>query len=154
MIKSMTGYGRELCSFEDRDILVEIRSVNHRYYEFSAKVPRAYGYLEAKLKEFLNGKIARGKVEVSVSVYNKEGRDVAVAVNTGVAGAYINALREANKELELTDDITLSRLLGLPDVFIVNKEIEDEEVIWAEVSKTAEAALQRFLDMREREGEA
>lgn len=154
MIKSMTGYGRELCSFEDRDILVEIRSVNHRYYEFSAKVPRAYGYLEAKLKEFLNGKIARGKVEVSVSVYNKEGRDVAVAVNKGVAGAYINALREANEELGLTDDITLSRIFGLPDVFIVNKEIEDEEIIWAEVSKTAEAALQRFLEMREREGEA
>ena len=68
MIKSMTGFGRAEEIIEGRDIIVEIRSVNHRYYEFSARVPRAYGYIEEKLKSYLNGRISRGKVEVSVSI--------------------------------------------------------------------------------------
>ena len=73
MIKSMTGFGRERIVNESREILVEIKSVNHRYLEFSAKTPRAYGYLDEKLIELLKTSISRGKVEVSVSIYNQEG---------------------------------------------------------------------------------
>ena len=71
MLKSMTGYGREQRLVGSREILVEIRSVNHRYYEFNSRTPRAYGYLDEKLKGFLNGKISRGKVEVNVSIFNR-----------------------------------------------------------------------------------
>ena len=66
MLRSMTGFGRERAAFDEREILVEIRSVNHRFYEFTARTPRAYGYLDEKLKSLLGGKITRGKVEVSL----------------------------------------------------------------------------------------
>ena len=153
MIRSMTGYGRNQDTINDRDILVEIRSVNNRYYDFSARFPRAFGYLEEKLKSFLQGSISRGKVEVNVSIYNNESKDELIEVNKNVAEGYINALRLVNKELNLTDDLTLSNLIRLPDVFSVKKIIDDEEVIWNSVKSVADLALERFIVMRETEGE-
>ncbi|MCM1329331.1 MAG: YicC family protein [Ruminococcus sp.] len=152
MIKSMTGYGRSQQTLDGREILVEIKSVNHRYFEFSARVPRAYGYLEEKLKTFLQGKVSRGKVEVGVTVYNIEGKDALIEVNSSIAKGYVDALRKANETLELKDDITLSNLIRLPDIFNVIKNTEDEEVIWNDVKTAAEEALSNFVAMRETEG--
>lgn len=152
MIKSMTGFGRCLETINGRDILVEIKSVNHRYYEFSARVPRAYGYLEEKLKSFLQGKIFRGKVDVSVSVYNVSGEDELIEVNRSVARGYIEAMRSANEELGLEDDLTLSRIMRMPDIFNVRKAQEDENVIWNDVKAVAEKALDNFISMRTAEG--
>lgn len=153
MIKSMTGFGRAEQIIGGRDILVEIRSVNHRYYEFSARVPRAYGYLEEKLKSYINGRISRGKVEVSVTIANVEGKDALVEVNKTIAKGYVDALRAANAELGLTDDLTLSQLIRLPDIFTVRKTADDEEVIWNDVKIVAEEAASRFVSMRETEGQ-
>lgn len=152
MIRSMTGYGMCRQIVDGRDIMVEIKSVNHRYFEFSARVPRAYGYLEEKLKAFLQGKVSRGKVEVSVSVYNIEGKDALIEVNRSIAKGYVDALRGANELLELKDDITLSNLMRLPDIFNVIKNTEDEEVIWDGVKVVAETAVNSFVTMREAEG--
>lgn len=152
MIKSMTGFGRCLETVNGRDILVEIKSVNHRYYEFSARVPRAYGFLEEKMKTFLQGRISRGKVDVGITVYNLNGEDEIIEVNKEVAKEYITALRGANEELGLTDDLTLSRIMRLPDIFNVRKAQEDEEVVWNDVKQVAEKALDNFIAMREKEG--
>lgn len=152
MLKSMTGYGRSQQTLDGREILVEIKSVNHRYFEFSARVPRAYGYLEEKLKAFLQGKVSRGKIEVGVTVYNIEGKDALIEVNSSIAKGYVDALRKANEDLGLTDDITLSNLIRLPDIFNVIKNTEDEEVIWNDVKTAAEEALNNFVAMRETEG--
>lgn len=152
MIRSMTGYGRSQQTLDGREILVEIKSVNHRYFEFSARVPRAYGYLEEKLKSFLQGKVSRGKVEMSVTIYNIEGKDALIEVNSSIAKGYVDALRNANESLELKDDITLSNLIRLPDIFNVIKNTEDEEVIWNDVKIVAEEALNNFVSMRETEG--
>ena len=149
----MTGFGRALVSKDSKDILVEIRSVNHRYYEFNARVPRAYSYIEPKLKEFLNGSIARGKVEVSVSVYHTEGADVNVKVNESVAKAYIDALRGSKDMFSLEDNIRLTDLMRIPDVFVVSKEMEDEDEVWKEIKEVTEIALDNFLKMRQVEGE-
>lgn len=153
MIKSMTGFGRERKVIGSREILVEIRSVNHRYYEFTAKSPRAYGYLDEKLKAFMHGAITRGKVEVSVSIYNQEGVNANIEINREIAKGYLNALRDSAEELSLEDDLKLSNVLRLPDVFTVVKVIDDEEEIWQQVSEVAGAALQRFVEMRVTEGE-
>lgn len=152
MIRSMTGYGRSQQTLDGREILVEIKSVNHRYFEFSARVPRAYGYLEEKLKSFLQGKVSRGKVEMGVTIYNIEGKDALIEVNSSIAKGYVDALRKANATLELKDDITLSNLIRLPDIFNVIKNTEDEEVIWNDVKIAAEEALNNFVSMREAEG--
>ncbi|MGN0654739.1 MAG: YicC/YloC family endoribonuclease [Oscillospiraceae bacterium] len=152
MIKSMTGYGRAQASVDGSDILVEIKSVNNRYYDFSARLPRMYGYLEEKLKTFLSGSISRGKIEVSVSIYNNTGKDEEITLNLDVANGYINALRNANESLGLTDDITLSQVSRFPDVFIVKKIIEDEESVWNNIRPVAEEAVAKFVSMRETEG--
>ena len=152
MIKSMTGYGREQSLIGDKDVLVEIRSVNHRFYEFSSRMPRAYGYLEEKLKTMLNGKIARGKVEVSVSIFNNEGKEVEIEVNGAIAKSYIDALLKANEELSLINDLSLSQLIKLPDIFTVKKVNDEEEEIWQAVNTVANLALDKFISMREIEG--
>ena len=103
-----------------RDILVEIRSVNHRFYEFSSRTPRAYGYLE-KIKSTLQGRISRGKVEVSVLINNLEGKDSLIKVNKPAALGYITALREANEELNLVDDLKLSEIIRFPDILMFKR---------------------------------
>ena len=153
MIKSMTGYGRSQKILNGRDILVEIRSVNHRYYEYSSRIPRAYNYIDEKLKVLLKSKISRGKVDISVSVNNIEGRDTEVAINIGVAEGYVNALRSVADELRVADDITLSKLIKLPDIFNIRKAVDDEEEVWSDVNEVAAEALDKFVSMRETEGE-
>lgn len=148
----MTGFGRAQEVINNREILVEIKAVNHRYYEFYSRVPRAYGYLDEKLKGFLNGKVSRGKVEVSVSIVNQEGTDAAIEVNRSIASGYVNALKRANEELKLDDDLSLSSIMRLPDIFNVVKTLEDEEGIWADVKKVAGSALDKFIEMRQTEG--
>lgn len=153
MIKSMTGYGRCQETVSNRDILIEIRSVNHRYYEFSARVPRNMGYLEEKLKTFLKGNISRGKVEVLVTVNNIDGKDEQISVNMGVASGYIDALRKANVQLQLPDNLSLSDLNRFPDVFSVIKTPDDEDEIWEAVKSVANKCVEKFVEMRTVEGE-
>lgn len=158
MPKSMTGYGRAQMLTDGRDVLVEIRAVNHRYYEFSARLPRTCMYLEEKLKAFLSGKIARGKIEVSVTINRPDGKDAMIVVNRAVADGYVSALRQFNTEMGeegrfyLEDDIRLSTLMRLPDVFTVTKAQEDETAIWEQVAQVTESALEGFLSMRRCEG--
>ena len=154
MIRSMTGYGREQQIIDQRDITVEIKSVNHRYYEFSARVPRAYGYLEEKLKSFVKGKISRGKIEVGVTINNLNGKEADIKVDKTMALGYVNALRNANEFLNLEDDITLTSLMKFSDIFTVQKIAEDEEKIWNDVKSVAEKALKKFVAMRETEGQS
>ena len=125
MIKSMTGFGRGHEVLNGRDITVEIRSVNHRYYEFSSKLPRTYTFTEEKLKSLLQGKISRGKVEVAVLVQNVTAVSEKITANKEVISEYITALREIQGELNLTDDLALSSVLRLPDAFTVVKEEAD-----------------------------
>lgn len=149
----MTGFGRCLESVDGKTIIVEIKSVNHRYYEFSSRLPRSCGYLDEKLKSFIQGKVSRGKIDVGVSVQSDGVSDEKIEVNLEVAKGYITALRSANEELGLEDDLTLSRIMRLPDIFDVKKIEEDEETVWNEVRSVAEKALERFIAMREAEGE-
>ncbi|HRR75681.1 MAG: YicC family protein [Ruminococcus sp.] len=153
MLRSMTGYGRSQKILNGRDILVEIRSVNHRYYEYSSRIPRSFNYIDDKLKALLKTSISRGKVEVAVSINNIEGRDTEIAVNKGVAEGYVTALRSVSAELGLEDDLTLSKLIKLPDVFSVQKTPDDEEQIWNDVSEVTSEALEKFVSMRQVEGE-
>ncbi len=153
MIKSMTGFGRGHEVLGGRDITVEIRAVNHRYYEFSCRIPRSLGFMEEKLKSLLQGKINRGKVEVSVLVYNVDAPDEKISINKEVVKEYIEALRSVKDEFGLNDDLSLSNIMRIPDAFTVIKTEADEEQLWADVKCVAETALDKFIAMRETEGE-
>lgn len=153
MIKSMTGFGRGHKVLNGRDITVEIRSVNHRYYEFSSRLPRSLGYVEERLKSLLQGRISRGKVEVSVLLNNVEAADEKITINHEIVKEYIDALRSVKEEFGLTDDLSLSNVLRVPDAFTVVKTETDEEQLWEDIKSTAEEALEHFISMREKEGE-
>lgn len=167
-MRSMTGYGKSQNIIDGREISVEIRSVNHRYYEFSSRIPRNYAYLEERLKTLLHQKITRGKVEVSVSVNNVENSDCSIEINKPVLQSYFNALAELSlngipvdekfsdiygKSYKFTNDLTLSKIMKIPDIFSVTKKPDDEEKIWSSVKSVAEKALEGFVLMREKEGE-
>lgn len=152
MIKSMTGFGRGHKVLNGRDITVEIRSVNHRYYEFSSRLPRSLNYVEERLKSLLQGRISRGKVEVSVLLNNVEAADEKITINRDVVREYIEALRSVKGEFGLTDDLALSNVLRIPDAFTVVKTETDEEQLWEDIKSTAEEALEHFISMRENEG--
>jgi len=161
----MTGYGRAQKILSGRDILVEIRSVNHRYYEYSSRIPRTYSYIDEKLKAMLKSGISRGKVEVNVTINNIEGRDTVVALNKGLAEEYLRVLKEFGEEINdkyvdcdeledyVEDDLTLSKLIKLPDIFTIQKAPDDEEQVWSDVAEVAGEALAKFVAMRETEGE-
>lgn len=153
MPKSMTGYGRASHSYESYEITVEVRAVNHRFFEFSCRMPRQYSFLEEKLKALFASKINRGKVETYVSINCIDGSDASVEVNAALANSYISALRTANEQLNLNDDLTLSQLFRMSDVFTVSKIETDEDELWKLVSEVASEALNSFIDMRAIEGE-
>lgn len=152
MIKSMTGYGKSEQTIDSLNVTVEIKSVNHRYFEFSARVPREYGFLEEKLKKYCNSLITRGKVECYVSVEDLEEREMEVNVNETLAAGYGKALKELSERFGLKDDISAVTLSRYPDVITLHKASEDEERIWNAVKTVAETAVSKFIEMRETEG--
>lgn len=155
MIRSMTGFGRAQMMIDSMNITVELRSVNHRYFEFNSRVPRSYGFLEEKLKNFVGSLVARGKVECYVSVENLEDSEVEILVNHSLAGSYIKALNELadRNDLALRDDLVLSTLARNNDIFVIYKQEADEDRIWNAVKTVTEEAVAKFVSMREVEGE-
>ncbi len=153
MIKSMTGFGRCEEVINGRDIIIEIKSVNHRYFEFSSRITRGYGFLDEKLKSYLQSKISRGKIDVYASIETMEDTDAQVLVNHSLAAGYVNALRELAQRYSLRDDISVGTVSRYSDIFTVHKAPEDEQIIWDSVRQVADQALTAFLKMREIEGE-
>lgn len=154
MIRSMTGYGRSQAVVDTMNITVELKSVNHRYFEFNSRVPRNYGFLDEKLKSYIGSRVSRGKVECYVSVENLEDDEIEILVNHSLAKSYLGALKELaeRNELNLRDDLAMSSLARYNDIFTVHKQEADEEKIWNAVKSVAETAVDKFIGMREAEG--
>ncbi len=152
MIKSMTGFGRSEHSDGKRNILVEIKAVNHRYGDITIKMPRRYSFAEERLKAIVKDIARRGKVDVSISVENLTEDDIGIKLNTFVAAQYYNNLNELKKQFSLAGDISLSLLASLPDVMKAIPDIEDEEVIFNSLAIPVREAAARFDEMRSSEG--
>lgn len=152
MLKSMTGFGRAQKEIDGYVISVEIKSVNHRYFEFSSRVPRQYGFLDEKLKSFVNSKVSRGKIEcyVSIEALNTDTADV--VVNHTLANAYVNALKEIAVTYNLKDDYGASTISRFPEVLVLRKSEDDEEKLWGYVKNVCFEAIDKFIDMRTVEG--
>ena len=152
MIKSMTGFGRAVKEIDGYIITVELKSVNHRYFEFYSKCPRQYGFIDDRIKSFVNSKVARGKIEcfVGIEALNTESADV--VVNNTLASAYVKALNDLAANYDLKQDFGASTVARFPDVLVLRKAEEDEERIWSYVQQTAEDAISAFVEMRANEG--
>ena len=153
MIKSMTGFGRAQDTVDRMNISVEIKSVNHRYFEFSSKVPRTYGFLDEKLKSHIQSFVARGKIDCFVTIEELEDDNCTVSINHSLASGYINALNELSEKYGIENDVTVTSLSKYYDIFSVHKDEADEERVWNAVKVVTDRALSSFIAMREREGE-
>ena len=123
MVKSMTGFGRASREIDGYMITVELKSVNHRYFEFLCRCPRQYGFIDDKIKSFVNSKVARGKIEcyVGIEALNTESADV--VVNNTLANAYVKALKEISTNYDLKEDFGASTIARFPDVLIVRNNL-------------------------------
>ena len=153
MVRSMTGFGRGEATVDGRDIVVEIKSVNHRYFEFNCRTTRGYSFLEEKLKSYIKDSVKRGKIDVYVSLTQKEDTELVVKINESLAQGYINALKKLSQEYGIKDDISVSTVSAYSDIFQVRKAPEDEEEVWNAVKPVLDSALKNFISMRETEGE-
>lgn len=152
MIRSMTGFGRAQASVEGYNITVEIRSVNHRYFEFYAKIPRTYSFLEEKVKSTLSTSISRGKVECSLQIESTADDSVVVTVNEPLARGYVEAVGNIADTLSLSNDLTALSIARFSDVLSITKAPVDEDALWAKVEPVVKEALDGFVSMRETEG--
>ena len=154
MIKSMTAFGRSKRTVSGKDITVELRSVNNRFFDCSVKLPRAFSFLEEKIKPYLQSKsISRGKVDVFISIDVIDTPDVAIAIDEGYAAAYIDALKRLGERFGLKDDVSIMSVARNSDVFVIKKSEEDTEKDWADLRAVLDEAIEKFLAARAREGE-
>lgn len=153
MIRSMTGFGRATAQADGYFITVELKSVNHRYFDFSCRLPRQYGFAEEKLKTYINSRVSRGKIDCFLGVEALNTEDADVLVNHTLASAYVNALKELSQTYSLKEDFGASLVSRFPDVFVLRKADEDEDKLWSLILHVAEQAVDKFIAMREAEGE-
>ena len=153
MIKSMTGFGRCRTVLHGREISVEIKSVNHRFFEFSCRTPKGYGFLDDKLKTLVNSRVSRGKIDMFVTVGTAEDTPAEVKINHSLVSGYINAMKEISETYGIENDVTVTAISRFPDVYTVSKAPENEEEITAHVLEAANTAIDGFIAMREAEGE-
>ena len=129
LIKSMTGYGRAVRADGDLEITAEIRAVNNRYLDCTVKLPRLYGYAEDPIKQRVKARVSRGKVDVFLTVNHTGGTDVSVTLNRPVLEGYLAAMKTMAADYAVRDDISVSSLSRLPEVFLVDKPEVDEETV-------------------------
>ena len=153
MINSMTGYGRSGQVLNGRDISIEVRSVNHRYFEFAVRSPRTFSYLEDKIKQTVQAKVSRGKIEVSLTVINVDVADTDIELNMPLAKSYTEALAKISLELGVPNEAGAGAIARFPDVFSVRRVVPDEEQVWVDIKQVLDEALKNYCDMRSIEGE-
>ena len=152
MVKSMTGYGRAVETVNGREFTVEIRSVNNRYLDCTAKLPRSFSFAEEAVKAAVKAAVSRGKVDVYISVRSETEADVQVTLNKPVVEGYLAAMRRMVSDYGVTDDISVSTLSRMSDVFVVDKPKADEDQLKADLLSVVEKALLAYDAMRVTEG--
>ncbi len=154
MIKSMTGYGRAVETINNREFTVEISSVNNRYLDCSVRLPRMLSFAEEAVKQTVKQQVSRGKVEVHISVRSEATEDTKLTLNAPVVEGYLNAMRQMVDTYGVKDDICVSTLSRLPEVFIMEKAKADEEQLQSDLLGVLEHALENYNAMRTTEGAA
>ena len=154
MIKSMTGYGRAVETVNGREFTVELRSVNNRYLDCSVRLPRMLSFAEDAVKQAVKASVSRGKVEVFITVRSEAGDEVQVSLNKAVLQSYLDAMHQMVDVFGVSDDISVSAVSRLPEVFVIEKPQVDEEQLMADLMAVVTKALEGYDAMRRAEGEA
>ena len=154
MIKSMTGYGRAVETVNGREFTVELRSVNNRYLDCSVRLPRILSFAEDAVKQAVKRSVSRGKVDVFISVYSEGGEETSVSLNRSVLEGYLTAMRQMVAHYGVSDDISVSTVSRLPEVFVVEKPEVDEDQLLSDLMQVVDKALESYDAMRRTEGQA
>ncbi len=154
MIRSMTGYGRAVETVNGREFTVELRSVNNRYLDCTVKLPRSLSFAEETVKQAVKKAVSRGKVDVFISMKSENADDTTITLNKAVLEGYLAAMRQMVTEFGVQDDISVSTVSRLPEVFSVEKPEVDEEQLQADLMSVVEKALEGYNAMRATEGGA
>ena len=154
MIRSMTGYGRAEKIIDGREITVELRAVNNRYLDLNVKLPRVYGFAEDAVKSLVKANVNRGKLDMFITVNVTEDTSVKIALNKPVLEGYLAALKSIASDYGVRDDISVTALSRMPDVFVIEKQEEDEQKLTDDILSVVKEALAKFNAMREKEGAA
>lgn len=153
MIKSMTGYGRSERSTKQRKIVIEIKSVNHRYCDINIKMPKKLNFFEAGIRNHLKQYIGRGKVDIFITCEDYTERNLCVKYNAGIAAEYVKYLGQMAESFDLKNDLSSVALSHFPEVFTLEEKSENEEELWKELEMVLDEAAVQFVESRTREGE-
>lgn len=153
MLKSMTGFGRSEIATKERKVIVEIKSVNHRYCDISIKLPKKLSFFEAGIRNLLKQYIGRGKVDVFINYEDYTENTACVKFNEDLAREYLANLVKLSEELNLKNDITTSSLSRYPDVFTLEEQSTNEDELWALIEKAIIEAAEKFVETRIAEGQ-
>jgi uncharacterized protein (TIGR00255 family) len=150
----MTGYGRAVETVNGRQFTVELRSVNNRYLDCTVKAPRMLSFAEEAVKQTVKNVISRGKVDIFITIHSENGVDATVTLNTAVVEGYLSAMEQMAEKYPVKNDISVSLLSKMPEVFSVEKPEVDEEQLQADLMSVLHKALENFDAMRVAEGKA
>lgn len=153
MIKSMTGFGRSESITKDRKIVIEMKSVNHRYCDISIKMPKKLNFFEASIRNYLKKYIGRGKIDIFITYEDYTENKVCVKYNPDIAAEYVKYLKEMADTFQLKSDLSPVALSRFPEVFSLEEQPEDEEELWKELVVVLDEAAKQFVESRTREGE-
>ncbi|SFP93273.1 TIGR00255 family protein [Lachnospiraceae bacterium XBB1006] len=153
MIKSMTGFGRDESSNDNYKISVELKAVNHRYFDVSTKMPKKLNMFDSSIRSLLKNYIQRGKVDLYIMFEDFTEGQENVKYNSTVANEYVKYLKQMADEFGLDNDIRISSLARMPEVFSMEEVALDEEALWSQLKETLENACKQFVSSREVEGE-
>ncbi len=153
MIYSMTGVGRASREASGVAFEVEARSVNHRHLDLRIRLPRMLADRENSLKQKVQGRLARGKVEIVVNL-SANAATAKLVIDESIAGQYVEAARTLSSRHALTGALDVASLLALPGVTRVIESEVDAELLWAAVEEAVEEAVRGLIARRAAEGEA
>ena len=154
MVKSMTGYGRCVETVNGREFTVEVRSVNNRYLDCTVKLPRSLTFAEETVKQAVKAAISRGKVDVFITVRSEGGMEAKVILNAAMVEGYLAAMKQMVTDYGVTDDISVSLLARMNDVFSIEREEVDEKQLLSDLMGVVKQALENYNAMRAAEGKA
>ena len=154
LIKSMTGYGRSVQTVNGREFTVEIRSVNNRYLDCTVKLPKALTFAEDAVKQAVKQAVSRGKVDVFITMRSEGGSEAKVTLNPTMVEGYLAAMNEMAEKYGITNDVSVSVIARMPDVFTIEKPEVDEEQLKGDLLAVVCAALEGYNTMRTAEGAA
>lgn len=153
MIKSMTGFGRAESVTKDRKIVIEMKSVNHRYCDLNIKMPKKLNFFEAAIRNHLKNYIGRGKVDIFITYEDYSENNVCVKYNPEIAAEYVKYLQQMADAFELRSDLSVVALSRYPEVFTLEEQSENEEQLWKEFVVILDEAANQFVESRTKEGE-